>query len=91
MPFPKGKSKPKTGGRKAGTPNKLTVEAKEAFRLAAQGIGGVDALTEWARQSPDKFWPLYAKLIPLDVTSGERPIQNVPSAIRVELVAATES
>lgn len=67
------KGTPKSGGRQKGTPNKLTAEAKEAFRLAAEGIGGVQALTDWGRDNPDKFWPLYAKLIPLDVTTaGEK-------------------
>jgi hypothetical protein len=52
-------------GRPKGVPNKLTVEAKEAIRLAAEGIGGVDALMAWARESPDKFWTLlYTKLVP---------------------------
>lgn len=60
-------------GRKAGVPNRTTAAAKEAFILAAEGIGGVPALTAWGATNPDKFWPLYAKLIPLDVTSaGER-------------------
>lgn len=76
MPFPKGKPRPKGAGRKKGTPNKLTAEAKEAFRLAAEGIGGVEALTEWGRLNPDKFWPLYAKLIPLDVTSGGQRVET---------------
>jgi len=71
-------------GRPKGSRNKLTVEAKEAFRLAAEGIGGVEALTAWGKRAPDKFWPLYAKLIPMDVTSGGKAI--APSSIRVELI-----
>lgn len=76
-------------GRPKGSKNKLTVEAKEAFRLAAEGIGGVEALTAWGREAPDKFWPLYAKLIPMDVTSGGKAI--APTAIRVELIAPSEA
>lgn len=72
-------------GRPKGSRNKLTVEAKEAFRLAAEGAGGVEALTKFAIASPDKFWPLYAKLIPLDVTSGGQPIK--PSRVEIALVA----
>jgi hypothetical protein len=56
--------------------------------LAAEGIGGVEALTAWGKSAPDKFWPLYAKLIPMDITSGNKPI--APTAIRVELVAPGE-
>jgi hypothetical protein len=75
-------------GRPKGSKNKLTVEAKEAFRLAAEGMGGVAALTAWGKEAPDKFWPLYAKLIPMDVTSGGKAI--APSAIRIELVSPDE-
>jgi hypothetical protein len=66
----------------------LTVEAKEAFRLAAEGAGGVDALTKFAIAEPKVFWPLYARLIPMDITSGNKPI--APTAIRIELVAPDE-
>ena len=74
-------------GRPKGSLNKLTVEAKEAFRLAAEGAGGVDALTRFAIEMPDKFWPLYARLIPVDVTSGGQPIK--PSAVNIQLVKPT--
>lgn len=78
----------KTGGRKPGSRNKLTVEAKEAFRLAAEGIGGVPALTAWGQENPDKFWPLYAKLIPTDITSGEKPL--APMVVRVPIPMTVE-
>jgi hypothetical protein len=79
----------KTGGRTKGVPNKLTVEAKEAFRLAAEGAGGVEALTAFAKKEPKVFWPLYARLIPLDVTSGGKPI--APSRIEVALVSPNDN
>jgi hypothetical protein len=92
MAPPKGalKGRPKTpqSGRKKGQPNKLTVEAREAFRLAAEGAGGVEALTEFAKTDPKSFWPLYARLIPVDVTSGGQPIK--PSAVNIQLVKPSE-
>ncbi len=66
----------KTGGRTAGTPNKLTAEAKAAFQLAFEGAGGVDALTQWAIQNPNLFYPLFSKLIPHDVTTGGEKIRS---------------
>ncbi len=60
----------KTGGRTSGTPNKLTQDVKEAFQLAFDGSGGVQALTDWAISNPNLFYPLYSKLIPHDITSG---------------------
>lgn len=59
----------KTGGRKKGTPNKMTMLAKEAVAHAAEGLGGVTRLTEWAKESPENekaFWvQIYPKLLPL--------------------------
>lgn len=68
---------PKTGGRQKGTPNKTTVVAREAFNIAFHGIGGTDALTRWARNNEDEFFKLYARLIPVDVTSGEKPLAGL--------------
>ncbi len=64
--MPRGNPNIKRGpGRPKGALNKVTVEAREAIRLAAEGLGGVDALMAWARESPDKFWTLlYTKLVP---------------------------
>jgi hypothetical protein len=61
---------PKTGGRKKGVPNRTTVLAREAFNIAFHGIGGVDELVTWGKANRDEFYKLYARLIPVDVTSG---------------------
>lgn len=66
----------KTGGRTSGTPNKLTQDVKEAFQLAFDGSGGVQALTDWAISNPNLFYPLYSKLIPHDITSDNKAIQT---------------
>lgn len=60
----------KTGGRTEGTPNKITANAKEAFAAAFEGIGGVTALTKWAKDNEQEFFKLYARLIPVEL-SGE--------------------
>jgi hypothetical protein len=57
----------KTGGRTKGTPNKTTVAVKEAFRLAFDDLGGVQALVTWATANPTQFYQLYSKLIPTEV------------------------
>lgn len=54
-------------GRPRGIPNKITASAREAFQIAFDGIGGADALRDWAKKNPDKFYPIYAKLIPVEV------------------------
>ena len=35
-----------------------------AFQSAFEIIGGVDRLSLWANANPDKFYPLYSKLLP---------------------------
>lgn len=71
-PFEKGK--PKTGGRKKGVQNKITVAAREAYQLAFDAIGGVDAFAQWARKNRTEFYKLHSKTIPLDVTSGGKEL-----------------
>lgn len=61
-------------GRPKGALNKVTTAAKEAFRLAFDKMGGTDALAAWAAENPTEFYKLYAKLIPIDLTTGERPM-----------------
>jgi hypothetical protein len=54
-------------GRPKGLPNKTTIAVKEALQQAFQGIGGVPALTEWARENQGEFYKLYSKLLPTEV------------------------
>lgn len=75
MPAHKGHTK--SGGRQKGTPNKTTRTAKEAFALAFDALGGYKRLVQWAKEDPDNlkvFYTLYARLIPVDVTSGNKAI-----------------
>lgn len=65
------------GGRPKGTPNKLTVKAKEAFQMAFDNLGGVEGMVKWAKADPDNlkvFYTLYSKLIPMDVTSNGKAV-----------------
>lgn len=41
------------------------------MHLAAQGAGGLEALTQFAKERPDVFWPMWSKLIPKEVTGPE--------------------
>lgn len=65
----------KVSGRVKGTPNKITVAAKDAIALAAEGLGGTARLVEWAREDPINeraFWSsIYPKLLPLQVTGSD--------------------
>lgn len=73
-------------GRPKGSPNKVTKAAKEAIAEAAEQLGGVNRITEWAKEDPKNehaFWAtIYPKLIPVQVGGDpNNPIRN-----RVELV-----
>lgn len=61
----------KAGGRKKGTPNKMTAKAKGAIEQAAETLGGADRLAAWAKEDPANervFWSqIYTKLLPLQV------------------------
>ena len=70
------KGLPKTGGRKAGTPNKTTASMREAWREAFDELGGVPSLVSWGRENPTEFYKLVTKLIPQDVTSGGEKLQT---------------
>lgn len=66
----------KTGGRKPGSKNKVTAAAKEAIELAFDGIGGVKALTAWAKTNRTVFYSnVWPKLLPLQIGGDpENPI-----------------
>lgn len=75
-------------GRKKGVPNKLTIAAKDAIAQAAEGLGGVNRLIDWAKEDPVNeraFWAtIYPKLIPVTlVGDADNPVNM---SMRVEFV-----
>ena len=74
-PFKKGE-----GGRPKGAVNKTTVAAKEAFQMAFDKLGGWERMAQWANADPDNlktFYSLYARLIPMDLTSDGKQLPQV--------------
>ena len=61
-------------GRKKGIPNKTTATVKEAIIAAAEGLGGIPRMIEWAKEDPlneRAFWAsVYPKLLPLQVDAS---------------------
>jgi hypothetical protein len=65
-------SRPKTGGRSAGTPNKLSVLAKDNIAAVFNRLGGSSGMADWAQENKTQFYQIYSKLLPLQVDgSGE--------------------
>lgn len=72
--------RPKTGGRKKGTPNKLTAPLREAILLAANGAhkdGMVGYLQEQATKNPSAFLTLLGKVLP--TTLANDPTNPIPA------------
>jgi hypothetical protein len=60
----------KTGGRRKGTPNKLTRDLREMILGALADAGGRDYLAAQAKQNPGAFLRLLGRLLPTQVTGG---------------------
>lgn len=71
------------GGRKKGTPNKLTKTIREkvleVFNTLQDEPDGKSDLISWAKAKPGEFYPIAAKLIPTEMvaTVTERVIKVV--------------
>ena len=76
------------GGRKKGTPNKVTASMREAWRLAFDEMGGVTALVKRGKANKTEFYRAVTKLIPQDITSGGKAIGLMTEAERQARVAA---
>ena len=62
----------KTGGRLAGTPNRITTAFKDAVRIVYEDIGGHSAFAAWARENQTEFYRIAARLIPTEIaTTGK--------------------
>lgn len=67
MAFQKGKAK--TGGKKKGTPNKLTRTVKERVLDTFNELQTDKRanLKQWAKENPTEFYKIAAKLIPTEI------------------------
>ena len=69
------------GGRKAGTPNKITRAFKTAVLEAFHELGGVNGLVIWGKKNRTEFYRIAARLIPHEVVgpgdNGEHLIKQV--------------
>jgi hypothetical protein len=86
----------KGAGRPKGSPNKVAKAAKEAIAEAAEMLGGVERIVNWAKEAPENekaFWAtIYPKLIPVQlnadinatVTTKEQRDAAVAAAVRAD-------
>lgn len=72
----------KTGGRKKGTPNKVTGDLKSMILGALDNKGGIKYLEKQAEQNPTAFLTLVGKVLPMTVAGD--PDNPVKTTITVE-------
>lgn len=76
----------KTGGRIAGTPNKLSGTAKENIAAVFVRLGGTAAMAEWAEENKTVFYSLYSKLLPHEITGeGGGPVHIIATSLDEKL------
>lgn len=78
----------KTGGRRKGTPNKVTGAFKEAVALCYEEIGGIRTFKKWATRNQTEFYKIAARLIPHEI-AGSADGSALP--LRIELTDAPPS
>lgn len=59
----------KFGGRKKGTPNKVTATVRDALMVAFEKAGGVDYLVRMADEEPKAFMTLLARTVPNEISA----------------------
>lgn len=80
----------KTGGRKRGTPNKLTGQVKEMILSALDEVGGADYLVLQARENPVAFMGLVGKVLPMTISGPGENGEHVVTTITRRVVNASE-
>jgi len=78
--------RPKTGGRKAGTPNKTTAAVKDAILEAFEAVGGAKYLQTVAREDFKTFCTLLSKVMPMQITGEDGGAVKLHQAIEIRIV-----
>lgn len=82
--------RPKTGGRRKGTPNKTTRALRDSLlevfaELQNEAGGGNAHFLDWARDNPTEFYKLTLRILPRAAIIPERPEDPI-TAIRQVIV-----
>ena len=78
--------RPKTGGRRKGTPNKMTAALKDMILKALDEAGGVDYLVQQSEETPTAFLALVGKVLPLQVNAD---VSATISEVRHRIIDST--
>ena len=72
----------KTGGRVAGTPNKLSADLRAMILNALSEAGGEHYLARQANENPSAFMTLLGKVLPTQVTGHEGGPVTIVTGVR---------
>lgn len=74
----------KTGGRRKGTPNKLTLDVKGAIEKVANDLGGPTRMLAWVKEDSANeriFWSqIYPKILPKEIKAEHTGADGGPLA-----------
>ena len=83
----------KTGGRKKGTPNKVSLSLKQAVLETFERLGGVQHMFTWAKEHSGDFYRMAARLVPpgvpVHIEGLEGPLAAQGSAVVKAMAAGT--
>lgn len=88
MARPKGVAK--TGGRVAGTPNRVTKALKDMILGALDDVGGQEYLKRQAEENPVAFMTLLGKVLPSEMSRIESKIDELTKEQRDKIVDAAK-
>lgn len=77
----------KSGGRKKGTPNRLTASVKEMVLGALQEAGGQEYLLMQSKLNPTAFLTLVGKVLPTEISGPDGGAIEI-KGIQVQLVSS---
>ena len=66
----------KTGGRRAGTPNKFTTELRDAVVMSFIKLGGTAYLVRVGNENPAVFCTLLGKILPHELATSGGPLKH---------------
>lgn len=59
-------AKGKTGGRKAGVPNKVSGTVKDNILAVFNRLDGTSGMAKWAESNQTEFYKMYSRLLPTE-------------------------
>jgi hypothetical protein len=71
----------KTGGRKKGTPNKVTGDLRSMVLGALEDAGGQKYLAKQAEENPNAFLSLLGRCLPKDITNSDGTLAGLANAL----------